>query len=302
MTTGYVQNIGSNSLYSAKDIQAYIDKRLSETPQTEKGGIHRVEKGENLWTIAAKYLGKSKPTNAEIQDFMYKIAKLNNKETIEDFNTLDINDTLYIPEVSANESAAAKNKATPSNSRKNHAEAKQEPKLSNAEKLEKAIRQLNELTAPDSPYATYTQKTLTKYNKLQTVPTEVFEAHGHAGFNYWTEQFKNNKNLITEKSFSVNPLKPSAVVFRIMNNDGTRISLYASINNDGTLKNVAFDAPGFDVKNISFDYTVGKDGKIVMAAPSGFGKLEIGQISSEEYNAMVKAIEPRIKEALAKAY
>ena len=284
MELGFVQGFGTN--YTDKDIRSYIQKRLEETPQTDSGQVHTVKKGENLWSIAKKYLGKAKPTNGEIQDFMYKIAKLNNKETLEDFNNLDINDTLYIPAEFNDKEKSVSDLSG----------------LSNYEKVQNAAKELQKMTAPEETDKTYSSKIITKYNKLKLVPDKAFEAHGHAGFNNWTDELKGNKDLKIEKSYSLSVVKPSALVFRKKTKDNvTEASLYAAMNPDGSINRIAFEAPGFDVKGPSFDYIVDSKGNLMVADPSHFSVYKvIGKISQDEYKAMLDALEPRMKEYLAR--
>lgn len=287
---GFMPGIDSyNKGYTEQEVRSYIYRKLEDTPAVDKGVKHTVKKGENLWSIAEKYLKKEKPKNSEIQDFMYKIAKLNGKQTLEDLNTLDVNDTLYIP----SDVLKAENTATTVNGVK-------EPDISNYEKVMNAAKRLQELTAPKPTDNSYSQKTITKYEKIEKLPNEVFEAHGHAGFNNWTDELKNNNDLILEKSYSVSPTKPFAVVFtkKVKNSLQTEAMFFAEINSDGTLKKVAFSAPGFDVKAGVFDYEVDENGNLSVAQPSFIGKKNIGKISKEEYEALKAAVEPRIKEYL----
>ena len=284
MELGFVQGFGIYNGYSEQEVRSYINRKLEQTPKTDKGKIHTVQKGENLWSIAAKYLGKSKPTNGEIQDFMYKIAKLNNKESLEDFNSLDVNDTLYIP---------SGVRDTP--------KAESDSSLSNYEKVQKAANQLQNMTAPEKTDDTYSKKVITKYNKLKTVPDALFEAHGHAGFNNWTDELKNNKDLKIEKSYTLSVVNPSALVFRKKTPDGkTEASIYALMNPDGSIKWLAFEAPGFDVKGPSFDYIVDSDRNLMVANPTRYGYKIVGKISTDEYNAMINALQPRMQEYLAR--
>ncbi|MBR6098996.1 hypothetical protein IKP85_04545 [bacterium] len=58
---------------------------------------HTIKKGESLWKIAQDELGKNaKP--AEILEYTYQIAKLNNKTTKKAMNSLKVNDKILLPE------------------------------------------------------------------------------------------------------------------------------------------------------------------------------------------------------------
>ena len=289
MELGFVQDYAN---YSSSDIELrrYMQKKLEQTPVSEKKATHTVEKGESLWSIAKEHLGKKNATNAEVQDFMYKIAKLNNKTTPEDFNTLYVDDVLYIPEADISTKKSAQ-RTKP-----------QESNLSNLEKVKNAAKKLVALTSPDSSDDNYSRKLITKYQKLKTIADKDFEKHGHAAFNYWTDLLCENKNLKFEKSYSINPVEPSAVVIRKKEGDfyysGTETIIYAHINPDGTVKKISFEAPGFDIKDISFDYEVDENGSLKVVDLNRAGYKKIGKVSQQEYNALKQILEQRINEYL----
>ena len=81
--------------------QAYINYVMSRLPEVNRGEVHTMQRGDNLWNLAKKALNKKDATNQEISNYMLLIAKLNNLETVEEMNGLKISDKIYMPEVSA---------------------------------------------------------------------------------------------------------------------------------------------------------------------------------------------------------
>ncbi len=78
--------------------QAYVNYVMGKLPESKKGAVHTMRKGDNLWNIAKKELNKKNATNQEISEYMLLIAKLNNLNTIEKMNNLRVNDKIYLPE------------------------------------------------------------------------------------------------------------------------------------------------------------------------------------------------------------
>lgn len=86
--------------------QAYINYVMKNLPEVERGDVHIMQKGDNLWNLAKKALNKKDATNQEISDYMLLIAKLNNLETVEKMNGLKVSDIIYMPESSAVQSVS----------------------------------------------------------------------------------------------------------------------------------------------------------------------------------------------------
>lgn len=80
------------------DEQAYIAYMMRKLPDAEKGKVHKMEKGDNLWKLAKQELNKTNASNQEISEYMLLIAKLNNLETIEKMHSLKVSDEIYLPE------------------------------------------------------------------------------------------------------------------------------------------------------------------------------------------------------------
>ena len=74
----------------------YIEKQMAAMPEYKKGDKHVVQKGESLWRIAQKQLGKN-ANKAQLTDYMYALAKVNGLDTSYKMNNLKINQELYLP-------------------------------------------------------------------------------------------------------------------------------------------------------------------------------------------------------------
>jgi len=83
--------------------QAYATSVMNNLPQVEKGRVHTLQKGDNLWNLAKRELNKKNAKNSEISNYMLLIAKLNNLDTIEKMNGLKVSDKIFLPKTSAPE-------------------------------------------------------------------------------------------------------------------------------------------------------------------------------------------------------
>ena len=81
--------------------QAYINYVMKRLPNAERGTVHTMQKGDNLWNLAKKALNNENASNQQISDYMLLIAKVNNLNTVEKMNGLKVSDKIYMPEVSA---------------------------------------------------------------------------------------------------------------------------------------------------------------------------------------------------------
>lgn len=85
--------------------QEYFNLTLSRIPEVKRGEQHSLKKGENLWTIAREKLGNN-AKKSELLDYTYKVAKLNGYKTLDEMNSLKINDVIYLPEISKIDSSS----------------------------------------------------------------------------------------------------------------------------------------------------------------------------------------------------
>lgn len=84
---------------------SYIKNYMAKLPDMEKGKIHIIKKGDNLWNIARSQLGK-KPKRGEVNDYMLAIAKLNGLDTMQKMNNLKVDTTIYLPKDISNNTSA----------------------------------------------------------------------------------------------------------------------------------------------------------------------------------------------------
>lgn len=85
--------------------QAYISYMMQKLPDVKQGKEHKLQKGDSLWGLAKKELNNPKASNQEISEYMLLIAKLNNLDTIDEMNSLKINDKINLPEQASAKSA-----------------------------------------------------------------------------------------------------------------------------------------------------------------------------------------------------
>lgn len=124
------------------DEQSYITYMMRKLPDAEKGKVHKMEKGDNLWKLAKQELNKTNASNQEISEYMLLIAKLNNLETIEKMHSLKVSDEIYLPEkvqVSKPENASKSQTSAATEDAKTKPQVKQKP-LTDAEQGFAAIK------------------------------------------------------------------------------------------------------------------------------------------------------------------
>lgn len=77
----------------------YIRYMMNKLPEEKAQGEIQVGKNDNLWTIAKKAISNGKKvSNAEISEYMLRIAKLNGLDTYEKMNSVKINTKLRMPD------------------------------------------------------------------------------------------------------------------------------------------------------------------------------------------------------------
>lgn len=79
--------------------QAYMNHVMKQLPQAERGNVYKIKVNDSLWNIAKHNVASKNPkaSKAEIQNYMYQIAKLNNITTIEQMNRLKVSTEIYLP-------------------------------------------------------------------------------------------------------------------------------------------------------------------------------------------------------------
>lgn len=259
--------------------RAYYEKKYSTTPLAENKISYNVQSGESLWSISKKHLNKETASNAEIQDMMYAIAKLNNKSTIESANKIDIGETIYLP-------VYEQEKSVP--------KEKKDVKIRISETNEK-IKKI--LYPNDEDKSIYT-KDLARYTNADKIPEKLQEEHASAGLDFWTETLNDkSQNLKVEQRYR--GTKAIAIVVQKQNKDGSNEQLYIQTDSDKKLNSVSFSTPGINIRDGVFDYDVDKNGNISTRRPLSTHSKKIGEIDKESLenfvNAAQKLVDQRAK-------
>lgn len=252
--------------------KSFYDQKYSTTPIAQNKVEYSVKKGDNLWNIAKEHLKKENASNNEILEMMYKIAKLNNKESLDAASNIKINEILFLPVDSFVQQGQ---------------EEKKDPLLranEAAEKIKKVLYPNNEDKSPTGGH-------LAKFNNTDKIPQNLATEHAKAGLDYWTELMEHNdEDLIVRKSYSVSVETPSALeLIKKDKNGETKSHMYIEFDSNKNFKGSAFDAPGIDVLDIRFDYETDKDGKISVPHRYGGKEIPIGSADAESYKEFKEA-------------
>ena len=260
--------------------QSYYARTYASTPTAKEKIEYSVQKGDNLWSIAKSHLDKEDATNAEILNMMYRIAKLNNKETLESANNIRINETIYLP----------------TDSFTKEQKEEKDPLV----RANEAAEQIKDILYPNDEDKTPTRGTLAKFNNTEKIPKELATEHAEAGLDYWTDLLNSKDgNLDVRKSYSVSVTTPSALEIRKKDEHGrTETHMYLKFDSDGKFTGSAFDAPGVNVKDISFDYETDAEGNLSVPHKYGSQKMNIGEIDEQEYKDFTQAAQTFIKDYL----
>lgn len=89
----------------------YITYMMRKLPEEKaRSEMYVVKKGESLWKLAKNELGDA--TNAEISEYMLRIAKLNGLDTCEKMNSIKVSQKIYMPETVSKPGNAKSSKST----------------------------------------------------------------------------------------------------------------------------------------------------------------------------------------------
>jgi len=96
----------------------YITYMMNRLPDEKaQGETHVIERGESLWTIAKKAISNgAKVSNADISEYMLRIAKLNGLDTYEKMNSVKAKTKLYMPSKIKNPTSVKQKQVTPQRS------------------------------------------------------------------------------------------------------------------------------------------------------------------------------------------
>ncbi len=286
--------------YSLKEKQNYYTQQYNASaPNKENKTSYTVKKGDNLWNIAKKQLNKKKATNAEISNMMYAIAKLNNKQTIDAANNLEINDVIYLP--------------TTGNIKKSSELAKQpkDQKIATQHKISKNPKQqvletaekIKDIVYPQDPHATYTQKQLYKSKHINDIDNKLYAQFGEDGANYWTETLnKDNGKLIIEHSYSYKPTPTGLIITKKQNDKrygDTEAHLLVQTDDNGKVEKVSYNSPGVSIYSTRFDFELDKNGNLKRPDFLGHYKT-IKKLDKEEYQNFINELQKQVDQNLNK--
>lgn len=271
--------------YSLNEKQAYYTQQYNTaTPNKENKTSYTIKKGDNLWNIAKKQLNKKNATNAEISNMMYAIAKLNNKQTIEAANNLEINDVIYLPGTANNKTEQTVNNKT---------KVIKNPK----EQVLKTAEKIKDIVYPPNPYATYSEKQLYKSKHINEVDNKLYAQFGEDGANYWAETLnKDNGKLIIEKSYTFKK-NPTGLVITKKQNDkrygDTEAHLLVETDDNGKVSRVSYNSPGVSIYSTNFDFELDKNGNL--KRPDFLGRYKtIKKLDKEEYQNFINELQKQV--------
>ena len=293
--------------YAVKDNSKYYQSQYAETKvDTSHKSKYVVQKGDNLWDISKRHLNDKDATNAEIQEMMYKIAKLNKKDSLEAVNNIKVNDILYLPEVEPEVNPKVcyvgdwfryENPVKSNNVQITQEKSGADMAAETAKKIVKA--------AGGSIYSLdYNGKEVYQVRDKNKIPRELYAEHGKAGIKYWAELLAAGKgdSLKVEKSYSHSPVEPTAlhIVKKIDSNpySPTEAHLYVQVDKNGKLQKVAFNSPGVHINSISFDYILEKDGVLQRPLIAMSQTENLDNLSKEEYGALINVLQEYIDREL----
>lgn len=94
----------------------YYNLTMAKMPEVKKGSEYTIKKGDSLWAIAKSQLG-SNAKRSDILDYTYRIAKLNNYDSIKKMNSIKVNDKILLPEVEKAQKTATVTNTQPKQNR-----------------------------------------------------------------------------------------------------------------------------------------------------------------------------------------
>lgn len=275
--------MGSSVNFDAQAQAYYKQQYDAAKPSSENKVSYTIKKGDNLWNIAKEKLNKKNAKNSEIQGFMYQIAKLNNLNSLESANSLDINDVIYLPSSSDSQSAVHSGSDT---------KKVRDSKTTAAE--------INKILEPEG--MNYFDTMRYKQKHIDSVPVELYTENGKAGINYWADMLNKDSKLFFQKSYSSSPTKPSGLVITKKENDfpygKTEAYLLVQVDDNGKFKEVAFNTPDVKMHRIQFDYELDSNGNLKRPSNAYGGMEVLDKMKKEEYQQFVQALQKHVDEQI----
>jgi hypothetical protein len=241
---------------------------------------HKVVANENIWNIARKQLPKG-AKRGEVLNYVYQIAKLNNKSSMEELSKLAIGDVLLLPATSTaaaqkspataapKKNAQAKTAAKPAQKKPAPAVKKQQaavPKTSREMSVQETAAQINRIIALSGKGISYTTQKIYKLQNINKISPELYAAHGQAGAKYWTEQLLRNPkeaHIFTENTYGGTDKNGVYILQKdgnIKMKDKTVATIIARKDKNGKIEEIAFNSPGAKIHDIVFDYKIDSKG------------------------------------------
>ena len=286
--------------YAIKDNSKYYQSQYAETKvDTSHKSKYVVQKGDNLWDISKRHLNDKDATNAEIQEMMYKIAKLNKKDSIEAVNNIKVNDVLYLPEVELEVNPNVcyvgdwfrhENPVKSNN-------VQVTPEKSGAELAAETAAKIIRIAGKSLYSLKCNGKETYQLRGKNKISRELYNEHGKNGIKYWAELLAagDDSSLKIEKSYSFSPVVPTALhIVKKMDSNSyapTEAHLYVQADKNGKLEQVAFNAPWVHINSISFDYILEKDGVLKRPLGAMSQTEKIDNLSKEEYNMLLTVLQ-----------
>lgn len=277
MISALSANDESRSYYSKmyKDAQVDSQNKVSYT----------VRKGDNLWNLALRQFDGKKVSNSDVMDMMYKIAKLNNKDSIEKANDIKINDKIFLPK---DTSTKVNDKVTET--------VQKAPQ----ERLNASTAEINKILYEGKTGLTYSEKSLLKSRNSANIPDDLYSEHGKAGIAKWSELLIDTKDntIDLEKSYTYMS-RPTGLVVRKRSNKEYNAPLesllYINTDGKGNVTNVTFNSFGVNIYSTHLDYSLDADGSLYRKEPFGKGR-KLEKLPKEEYEKLFQLAQKYVDE------
>ncbi len=269
-----------NSVSYSKESNTYYNNKYASTPvNCDDKVAYKIKKGDNLWNIAKKHINKENASNAEISEMMYKIAKLNDKKSLEAANNIEVNEVIYLP---------SSEKAKP----ETPAQQKHTPPQDPVKQAYEVSDKINDIIIPKGD-ASYNAKALYKLENIKNIPESLYKEHAQAGVGYWDKTLSDTENkFVVSKSTSFSPVIYTglSVIKKKDNNPygRTESHLYIETDANGKVQEVCYNVPGADVNEIGFDYKVDINGNLYRHNGTFNNYKKIGKLPPQEYKHLMQ--------------
>lgn len=279
----------------------YDNKYMQTSVNTSSKKEYQIQKGDSLWDISKRCLKDKNATNAEVQDMMYKIAKLNNMNSVDAINNIQVNDIIYLPEenISRPKRCEVKDWFVGPAVKRSVNNAK--PEKSSQELVTEVVDKINKYIVPEKSDFNYTQHQMYKFNNINKVPKELFREHANLGIKCWGEYLskqdgslkinKGNLYLASVKG-ALHIVKKSSDRYDAQ----TLASMYVVADKNGKVKEVSFNSPELKINNISYDYKLDSNGNLSKITDGGTKSYLLSAVSDEDYKNLISSLQELLDE------